>query len=142
MQTQLTVMLYENYYKKYLFRVPALIIYKNRTIIVKILFNIFKFFFNYSEYQTDIDAVQNMNWSDDMDEPVTENVQTKIQRKCPGHEVCFSIESTVQLLDIPEENISTLLCYLELHEQRYIQVLSKAYCMCKVMSYGGPTSIR
>lgn len=87
-----------------------------------------------------------MNWSDDMDEPMTSSsnkeAPSKIVRKCPGHEVCFSIESTVQLLDIPEENISTLLCYLELHEQRYIQVLSKAYCMCKVMSYGGPKSIR
>lgn len=64
------------------------------------------------------------------------------RRICPGHEVCFSIESTVQQLDIPEENISTLLCYLELHEQRYIQVLSRAYVMCKVMSYAGPRALK
>lgn len=39
---------------------------------------------------------------------------------CPKHEVAFSIEQTVRALDIPEENISTLLCYLELHEVKYI----------------------
>ncbi|KAJ8973798.1 hypothetical protein NQ317_002799 [Molorchus minor] len=33
-------------------------------------------------------------------------------------EVAFSIEQTVRALDVPEENISTLLCYLELHEKR------------------------
>ncbi|CRK97815.1 CLUMA_CG011191, isoform A [Clunio marinus] len=52
--------------------------------------------------------------------------QTRSNQKsrcCPGHEVCFSIDQTVQLLDIPQENISTLLCYLELHEQCYIKVL-------------------
>lgn len=64
------------------------------------------------------------------------------KRICPGHEVCFSIESTVQLLDIPEENIATLLCYLELHEERYIHVLSRAYTQCKVMSYGGPRQLK
>lgn len=65
-----------------------------------------------------------------------------IKRKCPGHEVCFSVDATVQALDIPEENISTLLCYLELHEQRYITVLSKVYCMAKVMAYGGPKILK
>ena len=39
---------------------------------------------------------------------------------CPKHEVAFSIEETVQALDVREENISTLLCYLELHEKRYL----------------------
>lgn len=62
--------------------------------------------------------------------------------KCPGHEVSFSVEKTVQLLDIPEENIATLLCYVELHEQRYIQVLSRAYSMCKILSYGGATALK
>lgn len=51
-----------------------------------------------------------------------QQLPTPVVRRCPGHEVCFSIENTVELLDIPQENISTLLCYLELHEQRYIQV--------------------
>ncbi|KAJ8933212.1 hypothetical protein NQ314_014159 [Rhamnusium bicolor] len=62
--------------------------------------------------------------------------------QCPKHEVAFSIESTVRALDIPEENISTLLCYLELHENKYVQLLNPAYTMCKVISYGGPLQIR
>lgn len=58
-------------------------------------------------------------------------------RVCKGHEVCFSIEQTIQALDVPQENISTLLCYLELHEERYIKVLGNAYTMCKIISYSG-----
>lgn len=69
-------------------------------------------------------------------------VQKPKPRICPGHEVAFSIDETVQALDIPEENIATLLCYLELHEKRYVQVLSKAYCMCKVSSYAGAADLR
>lgn len=97
-----------------------------------------------------------MSWTDDMDDdsavvgnqaavaaaPSAQPPATYERRKCPGHESCFSVEKTVQALDIPEENIATLLCYLELHEQRYIQVLSKAYCVCKVMSYGGPNVLK
>ena len=79
-----------------------------------------------------MEAVQNICWSTEMDvdsvncetvqEPAKIPTKRVSLRHCPGHEVCFSIEKTVELLDIPEENISTLLCYLELHEQRYIQV--------------------
>lgn len=61
---------------------------------------------------------------------------------CSKHEVAFSIESTVQTLDISEENISTLLCYLELHSNKYIEVLSPAYTWCKIISYGGPLQIK
>ncbi|CAH1119560.1 unnamed protein product [Phaedon cochleariae] len=61
---------------------------------------------------------------------------------CPKHEVAFSIADTVRSLDIPEENVSTLLCYLELHENKYIELLSPAYTWCKVISYGGPMEIR
>lgn len=52
-------------------------------------------------------------------------------KACPKHEVAFSIEDTVQDLDLPEENISTLLCYLELHEKNYTEVtiLMLKFCM-------------
>lgn len=59
------------------------------------------------------------------------------KRICPGHEVCFSIENSVQHLDLPIENIATMLCYLELHEERYIKVLGNAYTMCTIISYSG-----
>lgn len=90
-------------------------------------------------YQSDIDAVQSMIWSDDMDTPMTEATKARV---CPGHEVCFSIDATVNELDIPEENIATLLCYLELHEKQYVKTLSKAFTICKVLSYGGPKELR
>lgn len=65
-----------------------------------------------------------------------------IRESCSLHEVCFSVEETVQQLDIPEENIATLLCYLELHEDQLIQVLSKGYSKCKIISYRGPMQLR
>ena len=72
----------------------------------------------------DVDSVNCENEKESYKKP-PEPVSTRL---CPGHEVCFSIDETIELLDIPEENISTLLCYLELHEKRYIQVNIKI-CM-------------
>ncbi|XP_053687852.1 ATP-dependent DNA helicase Q4 [Sabethes cyaneus] len=99
------------------------------------------------EHRKQLEALKDIDWSEDFHQTAeTESMVVKppssTRRICPGHEVCFSIESTVQQLDIPEENISTLLCYLELHEERYIQVLSRAYVMCKVMSYAGPRALK
>lgn len=91
---------------------------------------------------SDIDAAQQINWNDEMDgDAGGESMQPK-KRQCPGHEVCFSVDETIQELDIPEENISTLLCYLELHDQRYVKTLSKAYIRCKVLSYGGAKALK
>lgn len=63
-------------------------------------------------------------------------------RVCSGHEIGFSIDQTVQELDIPSENISTLLCYLELDTRWRLNVLSNAYIMCKLISYGGPKYLK
>lgn len=89
--------------------------------------------------KADIDAVQGINWNDDMQEGSSNNIS---KRNCPGHEICFSVDETINELDIPEENISTLLCYLELHDQRYVKALSKAYIRCKVLSYGGSKALK
>ncbi|KRF84008.1 ATP-dependent DNA helicase Q4 [Drosophila virilis] len=61
---------------------------------------------------------------------------------CPGHEIGFSVEQTVEALDIPAENISTLLCYMELDPRWCMNVLSSAYIMAKVISYGGPKYLK
>lgn len=61
--------------------------------------------------------------------------------RCKGHEVGIPIDSTVEELDLPSENISTMLCYVELHTKQYIKVLNNAYTMCKISSYGGPHKI-
>ena len=62
--------------------------------------------------------------------------------RCPGHEVAISIDETVQSLDISEETIATLLCYLELHPKNFITVLSSVYVKAKVSSYGGPEALK
>ncbi|KAL1518211.1 hypothetical protein ABEB36_001870 [Hypothenemus hampei] len=69
-------------------------------------------------------------------------VSCSCKSSCPKHEVAFSIEKTVRYLDISEEIISTLLCYLELHPKNYVKLLNPAYTICKVISYGGVAEIR
>lgn len=124
-------------------------IYSNsidRHVIRKLLRNVFvpcscAKYSNDPEVQRELENI-NFNTSDDemeVDDAAEGSVKA---RKCLGHEVSFSIDQTVQLLDIPEENISTLLCYLELHEQRYIKVLGNAYTKCKIMSYSGPKYLK
>ncbi|XP_013190854.2 ATP-dependent DNA helicase Q4 [Amyelois transitella] len=63
------------------------------------------------------------------------------QKRCKGHEVGIPIDSTVEELDLPAENIATLLCYVELHPKKYIKVLNNAYTLCKIASYGGPVKL-
>ncbi|XP_034942130.1 ATP-dependent DNA helicase Q4 [Chelonus insularis] len=64
------------------------------------------------------------------------------RKKCPGHEVAIPIDTTVQSLDISEETISTLLCYLELHPKKFITVLSSVYVNAKVSSYNGVKALK
>uniref|UniRef100_A0A182Y2V0 ATP-dependent DNA helicase Q4 n=1 Tax=Anopheles stephensi TaxID=30069 RepID=A0A182Y2V0_ANOST len=100
------------------------------------------------ELREELKAVNGIDWDDDFEEMLpnepgqTETAATVRKRLCPGHEICFPIEATVQQLDIPEENIATFLCYLELEDQRYIQALSPAYTMCRVVSYAGARPLR
>ncbi|CAB0006177.1 unnamed protein product [Nesidiocoris tenuis] len=61
---------------------------------------------------------------------------------CPKHEVAFPIDTTVAALDLPQENISTLLAYLELNEKQWIKMLPLAYTKCKVSSYRGPNHLK
>lgn len=73
-------------------------------------------------------------------EMILSNITTANSR-CKGHEVGIPIDSTVEELDLPSENIYTMLCYVELHTKQYIKVLNNAYIMCKISSYGGPQKI-
>lgn len=94
----------------------------------------------FSEFQSEIDAVKSMVWTDDFDDDMV--MTTVRKQKCSGHEIGIPIDDTIQLLDIPEENIETLLNYMELDDHNYVKVLSKAYCTCKVISYEGPKSLK
>ncbi|CAH0584302.1 unnamed protein product [Chrysodeixis includens] len=60
---------------------------------------------------------------------------------CTGHEVGIPIDATVEELDLPSENIATMLCYVELHPKQYIKFLNNAYINCKISSYGGAKKI-
>nr|CAD7599456.1 unnamed protein product [Timema genevievae] len=61
---------------------------------------------------------------------------------CPGHEVALSVDETVRSLDLPQENIQTMLCYLELDTNSYIRVLPLAYTHCKILSYKGHRALK
>ncbi|KAI4486376.1 hypothetical protein M0802_012301 [Mischocyttarus mexicanus] len=63
-------------------------------------------------------------------------------KKCSGHEVALPIDEIVKLLDITEETILTLLCYLELYHKKFLTVLSSAYTVAKVSSYNGSQALR
>lgn len=69
-------------------------------------------------------------------------VKCSCKNNCPRHEVAIPIQEIVQALDVSEEIIATLLCYLELHKNRYIEVLSPAFTKSKIISYSGPMQIR
>ncbi|XP_052816677.1 ATP-dependent DNA helicase Q4-like isoform X2 [Mya arenaria] len=64
------------------------------------------------------------------------------ERLCPGHERALPIQQTVLDLDVKEEGISTLLCYLELHDGQWVENLSNVYANCRVQCYGGPAQLQ
>eukprot|EP00731_Ephydatia_muelleri_P027126 Em0018g1226a len=61
-------------------------------------------------------------------------------RCCEGHEVSIIIETLVQALDVSEECVSTLLCYLEL--EGWVEVLSPTLDTCTLKCYGGHRQLR
>ena len=65
--------------------------------------------------------------------------------KSDYREVALTIDSTVEFLDLPEENISTILCYLEsgLKDKiAWVKLCNPVYGTAKVQCYGGPTQLR
>ena len=73
--------------------------------------------------------------------PSLDNVNIKAvagELYCAGHRIALPVESTILALDMPEENIETLMSYLELHPRRYLQILNPLRSSCTVKCYGGP----
>ncbi|KAF7210978.1 transcript variant X2 [Nothobranchius furzeri] len=64
------------------------------------------------------------------------------ERVCHTHERAIPIQETVEALDIREEGLETLLCYLELHPQRFVELLHPTLSLCKVRCYDGPRQLR
>ncbi|KAM4686328.1 ATP-dependent DNA helicase Q4 [Amazona ochrocephala] len=63
-------------------------------------------------------------------------------RVCYKHERAIPIQPTVEALDLREEAIETLLCYLELHPQHWLELLPPTYSSCRLQCYGGPRQLR
>ncbi|XP_075053685.1 ATP-dependent DNA helicase Q4 isoform X3 [Mixophyes fleayi] len=65
-----------------------------------------------------------------------------VERVCHRHERVLPMEETVQALDVREEGIETLLCYLELHPLHWLELLHPTLSMCRVTCYSGPQQLR
>ncbi|XP_057264064.1 ATP-dependent DNA helicase Q4-like, partial [Pezoporus wallicus] len=63
-------------------------------------------------------------------------------RVCYKHERAIPIQPTVEALDLREEAIETLLCYLELHPRRWLELLPPTYSSCRLQCYGGARQLR
>ncbi|XP_021105722.1 ATP-dependent DNA helicase Q4 isoform X2 [Heterocephalus glaber] len=63
-------------------------------------------------------------------------------RACPGHERALPVQPTVQALDLSEEAIETLLCYLELHPQHWLELLPATYAHCRLYCPGGTNQLQ
>ena len=68
--------------------------------------------------------------------------QVNAHRVCGGHPVAMVTDFIVQELDLREESIATLLCYLELHPSRWLEVLQPVKSTCTVKFYGGHAQLR
>ncbi|XP_075995769.1 ATP-dependent DNA helicase Q4 [Genypterus blacodes] len=64
------------------------------------------------------------------------------ERVCHTHERAIPIQDTVEALDITEEGVETLLCYLELHPQRFVELVHPTMSVCKISCYHGPRQLR
>ncbi|XP_074059108.1 ATP-dependent DNA helicase Q4 isoform X2 [Macrotis lagotis] len=69
-------------------------------------------------------------------------VPANVQRACPGHERALSIQQMVEALDMCEEAIETLLCYLELHPKNWLKLLTPTFAACHLKCYGGPPQLQ
>lgn len=59
---------------------------------------------------------------------------------CSGHEVAISIDSLIHSLDLKEETLATMLCYLESHG--WIEVLNPINDTCCLKCYGGSGQLK
>ncbi|CAB4065570.1 RECQL4 [Lepeophtheirus salmonis] len=57
-------------------------------------------------------------------------------------DVVLSTFKLIELLDMPEENITTLMCYLENHEKQWIRVGRQISDVVKIQIYGSTDKIR
>ncbi|KAK1880138.1 ATP-dependent DNA helicase Q4 [Dissostichus eleginoides] len=82
---------------------------------------------------------QEADWLKDQEE---ESSDWPKERVCHTHERAIPMEATVEALDVTEEGVETLLCYLELHPQRFVELLHPTLSVCKIGCYSGPKQLQ
>uniref|UniRef100_A0A8C4T3C3 DNA 3'-5' helicase n=1 Tax=Erpetoichthys calabaricus TaxID=27687 RepID=A0A8C4T3C3_ERPCA len=70
------------------------------------------------------------------------NETQNVTRVCHTHERAVPIQETVEAHDITEEGIETILCYLELHPQHWVELLHPTLSSCHLVCYSGPQQLR
>ncbi|XP_067111566.1 ATP-dependent DNA helicase Q4 [Osmerus mordax] len=87
-------------------------------------------------------AEQNVDRSKVVEEEAGRGDDWPSARVCHTHERAIPIAETVETLDITEEGLETLLCYLELHPQQWVELLHPTLSSCRLVCYGGPAHLR
>ncbi|XP_058686011.1 ATP-dependent DNA helicase Q4 [Poecile atricapillus] len=64
----------------------------------------------------------------------------KNPRICRGHERCIPIQELVETLDLREEGIETLLCLLELHPKKFLELFPSVRSRCRIRFPGNSTA--
>ncbi|XP_035315181.1 ATP-dependent DNA helicase Q4 isoform X1 [Cricetulus griseus] len=72
----------------------------------------------------------------------SQQIHPVLGQACLGHKRAFPVQSTVQALDMTEEAIETLLCYLELHPRRWLELLPCTYAHCHLHCPGGSAQLQ
>ena len=73
---------------------------------------------------------------------LAESDEDRTARCCSGHHVTLSIDDAVLAFDVKEENIATLLSYLEHLTGSSIMFLGTLQASCTVRCYGGPKQMK
>ena len=92
---------------------------------------------------TDMNVTKcNCHLSDNCLLQLTEFDGDKTVRCCSGHHVTLSIDDAVLAFDMKEENIATLLSYLEHLTSSSVLFLGTLQASCTVRCYGGPKQMK
>ncbi|XP_053310854.1 ATP-dependent DNA helicase Q4 isoform X2 [Spea bombifrons] len=90
----------------------------------------------------EVDDSEMMDIMEACEEPAGPCAKEQTVRVCHMHERAFPIEESVQALDVREEGLETLLCYLELHANHWLELLHPTLSVCRVTCYGGPRQLQ
>ena len=63
-------------------------------------------------------------------------------QSCSGHEMSVIIQQTCLSLDLTEETLLTLLCYLELHPKKLLHCFPQSYSTCSITCYRGARQLK